>query len=55
MKHVNNNTKISQINIDTANFSAIDFNIKENDIIKLVDLGYEQTKGWLDSFKNTEN
>ena len=27
----------------------------ENDIIKLVDLGYEQTKGWLDSFKNTEN
>jgi NTE family protein len=41
---------ISQINIDTDDYSAIDFNIKENDIVKLIDLGYDQTKNWIDNF-----
>ena len=50
MKNVNNTPKISQLNLDTENFSAIDFNIKENDIIKLVDLGYDQTRKWFDNF-----
>lgn len=43
---------IDQIDIDTNDFSAIDFNIKENDILSLVDLGYKQTKKWFEENEN---
>ena len=47
MKNVNKHKNIYQINLDTENYSAIDFNIKEDDILKLIDLGYIQTKEYL--------
>ena len=54
MNQINIHSNIKQINLDTNNFSAIDFNITENDILKLVDLGYEQTKKFLDQISEKE-